>query len=444
MSSRTFAVQGELALSLADPTARQILFERSTSRDASVRDATSAIILAVRERGDAALFDLARRYDSARLAAIEVPGSVAEEALSQLEPGLRSAMERAARNIRAAHSAAEILPFMVETEPGIRITRRPDPLRRVGVYAPGGRAAYPSSVLMGVIPARVAGVEEVVLCSPPGPDGLPSVSVLAAAALSGVDRIFAVGGAGAIAAMAFGTDSVPRVDKIVGPGNAYVAEAKLQLGGFVAFDSPAGPSELLLLADDSANPAGCAHEILAQAEHDPMAAVAVVCTSEQLARDILRAVESLLLLQDRKEVILSSLQSRGALLWTTSLSAMTSFASDYAPEHLSIVLRDGEQAAAAIRTAGTIFVGATSSVAFGDYMTGANHVLPTGGLSRSYAGLSTLDFVRWTTVQSVSASAAAALCDDVATFALAERLPAHAAAALHAGGGVPGGRETER
>jgi histidinol dehydrogenase len=317
-----------------------------------------------------------------------------------------------------------------ESEPGVIVGRRPDPLGRVGVYAPGGRAAYPSSVLMGIVPARVAGVGEVILCSPPSRDtGAPSDVVLAAAALAGADRVFALGGAGAIAAMAYGTASVPRVDRIVGPGNAYVAEAKLQVSSAVAIDSPAGPSELLVLSDGSADPSLVAREMLAQAEHDPLAAVVAITTSARAAQVIVDALAAQLPEQERAEICRAALAGQGAVLWAESPSECIAFANSYAAEHLLLVVDALDDVLVQLRNVGTVFVGPSASVAFGDYMTGANHVLPTGGLARSYSGLSTLDFVRWTTYQRVTTDAAAELADAVGVFADAERLPGHALAA---------------
>jgi histidinol dehydrogenase len=284
---------------------------------------------------------------------------------------------------------------------------------------------------MGAVPARVAGVGEVVLCSPPGPDGAPSAVVLAAAALSGVDRVFSLGGAGAVAAMAYGTATVPRVDRIVGPGNAYVAEAKLQVSGAVAIDSPAGPSELLVIADFSADPQVVARELLAQAEHDPQAAVVAVVVGEEVAENVADAVRELLPHEGRAEIIRESLAAQGALLVAQTYDEAIAFANAYAAEHLQLAVAEPQQAAVLerLRNAGTVFVGETSSVAYGDYMTGANHVLPTGGLARSYSGLSTLDFVRWTTYQRVTREAAARLAEDVGVFADSEGLTGHAAAA---------------
>jgi len=405
------------------------LFERSTSLDDGVRRATEGIVDRVRRAGDTALRSMATEFDKVELDAIEVPRRAAREALDRLDPALRSALERTQRNLESVQRA--FLPVMEETspEPGIVVGRRPDPLDRVGVYAPGGRAAYPSSVLMGAVPARVAGVREIVLCSPPGPNGLPSSVVLAAAELADVDRIFALGGAGAIAAMAYGTESVPRVDRIVGPGNAYVAEAKMQVAGVVAIDSPAGPSELLVVADDSADAEVVAREVMAQAEHDPRAVVVVVAIGEAAASRIAAAIERAIDAEPRAAIIRESLGERGAVLVASSLEECATFAARFAPEHLLLALSNARAALPRFRNAGTVFVGVRSSVAFGDYMTGANHVLPTGGLARSYSGLSVLDFIRWTTYQEVSAEGAARLASDVGVFADAEGLPAHAATA---------------
>ena len=412
------------------------LADRSTSADPAVASRTAAIIQRVRTEGDVALVALAAELDGVALRTLSVPRELRQRALSSLESPVRRSLERAAANIESVHRAFLPRASEIEVEPGIIVGRRPDPLDSVGVYAPGGRAAYPSSVLMGAIPARVAGVSRVILCSPPGPDGLPSGIVLAAAELAGVSEVHAIGGAGAIAAMAYGTQSVAPVRRIVGPGNAYVAEAKLQVSGVTGIDSPAGPSELLVIADDSANPDSIAREVLAQAEHDPRAAVVILTHSDGSALEIRRAIEVTLATEPRRAIIEESLATRGALLWTESLEHALAFSNGYAPEHLLLALRDPDAALEQIRNAGTVFLGDTSSVAYGDYMTGANHVLPTGGLARSYSGLSTLDFVRWTTYQRVSAAAAIDLAPDVAILAEAEGLPAHAAAARRAGEGT--------
>lgn len=422
------------ALSSLDASTRRAIVDRSSTTDGTVRERTAALIAQVRERGDEALFQFALDFDRVTLTALEVPRSAWDAALASLDPALRASLERAAKNIAAVHAAFRPVETVCSPEPGITVGRRPDPLQRVGIYAPGGRAAYPSSLFMGAIPARVAGVQEVIVCSPPGPDGMPSPVVLAAAALANVDRVFALGGAGAIAAMALGTASVPRVDRIMGPGNAYVAEAKLQLVNSVAIDSPAGPSELLVLADASADADAIAREMMAQAEHDPDAAVIAVLAGDDvdaLASRVRDALAAQIAVAPRAEVVVQSLRERGAIVTVPMLSDAIVFANEWAAEHLLLVVRDDvrDSTLAALRSAGTIFVGASSSVAYGDYMTGANHVLPTAGAGRSYSGLSTLDFVRWTTWQEVTPAAAASLSEDVGRFADAEGLPAHAAAA---------------
>lgn len=405
------------------------LMQRGREGDAKIATRTAAILERVRRDGDGALRELASELDNVALGALEVPRALWREALRNLDPALRQALERAAANIARVHEAFVPHPAEVESEPGIVVGRRPDPLSRVGVYAPGGRAAYPSSLLMGAVPARVAGVREVVVCSPPDATGLPSPVVLAAAELADVSQVFALGGAGAIAAMAYGTASVPRVDRIVGPGNAYVAEAKLQLSAVVAFDSPAGPSELLVIADATAEPMIIVREVLAQAEHDPLACVVVILVAPAQPEPLLDLLRSAAATEIRGSIIGEALGSRGAVLVAESLDEAIDFANAYAAEHLLLAIADPHTAFTRVRNAGTVFLGETASVAFGDYMTGANHVLPTGGMARSYSGLSTLDFVRWTTYQHVSREAAARLGNDVALIASAEGLHGHAAAA---------------
>lgn len=394
-----------------------------------VRQETRVILEDVRLRGDAALQALALRLDGVSLKQLEMPGLLCRAALEGLSTPLRRALERSARNLTRVHRALLPQSCVLEVEPGVRVERRPDPLDRVGVYAPGGRAAYPSSVLMGVIPARVAGVREVVLCSPPGSDGVPSRVVLAAAALCGVDRVFALGGAGAIAALTFGTRSVPRVDRIVGPGNAWVAEAKRQVSAEVPIDSPAGPSELLALVDRTADVDAVARELRAQAEHDPDSAVVALSLDAATAARLVSAVGRGMDAEPRRDVISAALAGRGAVLSVQTLGAALDFVAEWAPEHLLLALTDADRVATRVRNVGTVFVGETTSGAFADYCTGANHVLPTGGSARSWSGLSTLDFVRWTTVQRVTRAAASALAEDVAVLAASEGLFAHAKAA---------------
>jgi histidinol dehydrogenase len=427
MSALSIAVRG--TITALEAPAQAILFDRTSASDPLVRGRTSRLIARVRAEGDVALFALAREFDGAVLRSLEVPRAAWREALEGLPADLRRALERAAANIREVHEAFRPQAREVRTADGAVIGRRPDPLARVGVYAPGGRAAYPSSLLMGVIPARVAGVGEVVVCSPPGPDGLPSAVVMAAAELAGADRLFAVGGAGAVAAMAYGTDTIPVVDRIVGPGNAYVAEAKAQVASVTAIDSPAGPSELLVIADDSASPDVITRELLAQAEHDPLAAVVLVTTSTALADRVEQLLSESVPREPRADIIRAALGARGALLVAPSLDAAVAFSNRWAPEHLLIATREPDALLPAVRNAGTVFVGETASVAFGDYLSGANHVLPTGGLSRAYSGLSTIDFYRWTTWQRIDRTVAADFAEITGIFADAEGLPAHAAAA---------------
>ncbi len=453
-------IRVDCALQALDRTTRNALLQRTALADATgaagspagavaagasrqvtdadtVRQRTRDIIARVRDNGDDALREMAHSFDGVTLQSLEVPRADWTRALDRIDAPLRHAMERAARNIDTVHRAFRPEAVEVEPEPGITVGRRPDPLARVGVYAPGGRAAYPSSLLMGAIPARVAGVGEIVVCSPPSPSGVPSDVVLAAAAIAQADRVFALGGAGAIAAMALGTQSVPRVDRIVGPGNAYVAEAKMQLVSQVAIDSPAGPSELLVIADGSASPDIVAREMVAQAEHDPdTAVITVVVGDEATVRPIRTALQQAVDRAPRQAIVREALTARGALLWVPTMDEAIEFANAWAAEHLLIAVHETQRDAvlSKLRNAGTVFVGEHASVAFGDYMTGANHVLPTAGLARCYSGLSTLDFVRWTTWQRVTPTAAASLAHDVGIFADAEGLPGHAdAARAHAG-----------
>jgi len=418
------------ALSALSPDDRASLVRRTSATSSLVRERTEEIILRVRSDGDRALREMAVTFDGVSLDAIEVPVALRRRALAEIDPVLRSALEHAAWNITLFHSAAPPRTVEVKTEPGVTVGRRPDPLQRIGIYSPGGRAAYASSVLMAGIPAKVARVSEIILCSPPQKDGYPAKVVLAACEIAGVDRVFAIGGAGAIAAMAYGTGSVPRVDRIVGPGNAYVAEAKLQVSRDVGIDSPAGPSELLVICDADADAETIAREVIAQAEHDVNACVVVVTLGDETASAVTDAIERSLAGVSRAEVICASLEQHGAVLCADSIAEAVEFGAEFAPEHLLLAVKDADRVLPDIRNAGCVFVGEQSSVVFGDYITGGNHVLPTGGLARSYSGLGPLDFVRWTSYQKLTRAAARRLSGDTAVLANAEGLPAHAAAAL--------------
>lgn len=408
---------------------RRLLLDRRPADEPQLQEQVRAILGEVRQNGDVALRAMARRYDGVGLEELEVPRRAWFEALDRLDPLVRKDLELAARNLEAFHRAQIPPDIEVEVRPGVRLGRRAVPLARVGVYAPGGRAAYPSSVLMGLIPGKVAGVGELVVCSPPGPQGLPPETVLAACAIGGAHRLFAVGGAGAVAALAYGTESIPRVDAIVGPGNRYVNEAKRQLAGEVVIDSPAGPSEVLVVAEEGADPRLCALELVCQAEHDPDAAVALVTPSPALWEGVASVLREEVSRTPRRTVVEEALARQGALLLADTLEDALDFAREYAPEHLALFTRNPKSDMEKIPTAGTVFLGQASAVAFGDYLTGANHVLPTGGTSRSFSSLSTLHFLRLYTWQEVDGSAAAELAPVVERLALAEGLPAHAEAA---------------
>lgn len=408
---------------------RAALLRRETPSNAETSETVAGLLAEVRRDGDSAIRAQTRRFDGVDLDVLEVPRSTWSAALDDLPPTIRGALGRAARNIDAFHGALVQGDVTVEVEPGIVVTRRSVPLERVGVYAPGGTASYPSSVLMGVVPAKAAGVREVVVCSPPAEDGLPPRAVLAACAIAGADRVFAIGGAAAVGAMAYGSESVPAVDAIVGPGNRWVTEAKRQVAGIVPIDSPAGPSEVLVLADATSDPVLVAAEVLAQAEHDPDAACAVVTTSEEVAYAVEAEVARALASAPRADVARRALRENGAVLVASSIEEAVDFTEAYAPEHLSIMTDRAREVAGRIRNAGTTFVGPNASVAFGDYMSGANHVLPTSGRARAFSGLSTSHFYRSFTVQEIDEGAAVRLAEDVAALADAEGLPAHAAAA---------------
>ncbi len=422
-------------------TDRALLLERRPRDEGALRDTVRDLLEEVRSRGDAALLRMAREFDGVELSDLEIPPARWTEALEALDPTLRADLERAAGNIEAFHRAQIPPEVEMETEAGVRLGRRAVPLPAVGVYAPGGRAAYPSSVLMGVVPARAAGVPEIVVCSPPGSSGEPPPEVLAACAIAGATRLFALGGAGAVGALAYGTESVPRVEAIVGPGNQWVTEAKRQVAGELRIDSPAGPSEVLVVAHPGADPERVAGELVAQAEHDPEAAVAAVTWDPRLLARIREALAAQVADSPRRRILEAALADRGALLLARDRTEALDFAEAYAAEHLALFTEDPRGDLETQTTAGTVFLGESSTVAFGDYLTGANHVLPTSGRSRSFSGLSVLEFLRFYTWQEVTPDAATALSGSVARMAEAEGLPGHAAAArsrgVRLGGGAP-------
>jgi histidinol dehydrogenase len=430
VSALVFSVAGRL--DELDVASRARLLERSFAPDEAVAATVRDIISEVATSGDAALLEMARRFDGVELAEVEVGRARRREALRRTPADLVEALQTARDRIEAFHRRQLPVADEVVLGAGIRLGRRPEPLPIVGAYAPGGRAAYPSSVLMCAVPARLAGVNEVLVCTPPSPacpDGAPADVVLAACELAGVDRVFAVGGAGAVAALAHGTASIPRADKVVGPGNAWVTEAKRQLVGRIASDCLAGPSELLVIADAAADPRVVAREMIAQAEHDPDAVVVALLTDASLEPALRGALADLVAGQPRGETVRAALASAGAILVAADRTSALEFASAFAPEHLLLLVDDPHDAMRRVRGAGAIFLGASSSVVFGDYVSGTNHVLPTAGQGRSASGLSVADFVRWSTWQQIDAAGAGALAGPAAVIAAAEGLPGHAAAA---------------
>ncbi len=428
-----------LETSLTDLTEdnKNLLFNRQPGEARELSDIVSNLIDRVRDSGDAALLEMVRDLDQVELDTLEVPKSELERAAKTIPGDLKDALERAAANIRAFHRAQIPRELKMEVEPGVKVARCFVPLDRVGVYAPGGRAAYPSSVLMGVVPARAVGVREVVLCSPAGPIGTPPIAVMAAAHIAGVDRMFAVGGAGAIAALTYGTESIEPVDAIVGPGNRWVTEAKRQVAGRVVIDSLAGPSEVLVVVDGTTNPEWAALELIAQAEHDPEACAVLLAETEEQAKAVRNALEPLVEQSPRKVIVDAALANQASLIWGGSREDRIDFIQRYAPEHLALMLTDAKSWLPHLTTSGTIFLGSQTSVAFGDYLTGGNHVLPTGGLAKNFSGLSAVDFMRSFTYQEVTHSAAARLGPVVGLLADEERLPGHAAAARARAEGPP-------
>ena len=404
------------------------LTARCTRQEEEIGERVAAILAEVRTGGDAALRRIVRRIEGYLPETFEVTRERRAEAAKAVSPQLKAALAQAKANIEAFHRAQLPAQVEVETMPGVRCVQRAVAIGRAGLYIPGGKAPLFSTVLMLALPARIAGCREVILCTPCGRDGRIAPEILYAADLCGVDRVFALGGAQAVAAMAYGTESIPRVDKIFGPGNRYVTKAKQLVGANdVAVDLPAGPSEVLVLADDEASPAFAAADLLSQAEHGGDSQAVLVCPSVEFARDTQRAVGEQLLQLRRGEAIREALrQSRIVVL--DSREKMIGFANAYAPEHLIISMRDAWDVAAQITAAGSVFIGPWSPESAGDYASGTNHTLPTGGWARAYSGVNTDSFLRKITYQELSRKGLATLSPTVIAMAEAEGLGAHAAA----------------
>ena len=393
-----------------------------------VGDAVSKIIEDVAKRGDEALFDYCERFDRVKLSSLEVSAQEIEEAVTSVSDNLKDAMALAAENIREFHSR-QLREGFTMTRPGIVMGQKITPIEKVGLYIPGGTAAYPSTVLMLAIPAKLAGCSQIVITTPPGKDGKVAAPILAAAKLAGVDRIFKVGGAQAVAALAYGTGTVPKVDKIVGPGNAYVAEAKRQVFGRVNIDMIAGPSEILVIADGTCNPAFVAADLLSQAEHDKMASAVLVTNSMELAEKVSGEVERQLCLLPRQEIARASIENNGMILVTKDLYQAVEASNELAPEHLEICVDDPIPYLDLVRNAGSVFLGKYCPESLGDYLAGPNHTLPTSGTARFSSPLSVDDFIKKTQFSCFSPDALRAVSDKIAVFARSEGLDAHARAA---------------
>ena len=390
-------------------------------------EAVGRIIAAVRDKGDAALLDFTRRIDGIALESLEVSGQERREAHGKVDRELIAALNIAAERVRSFHQTQLRHSFKEFIEGGLGQTVRP--LGRVGIYAPGGTACYPSTVLMTAIPARVAGVEEIILTTPPANGGYVPPATLVAADIAGVDRVFKVGGAQAIAALAYGTESIPRVDKVCGPGGLFVTLAKRMVFGAVAIDGLAGPTETLIVADDSASPDRCAADLLAQAEHDVLATAILITTSSRLAKAVDKWVTRQLEGLERSQIARRSLEGRGRIIVVSDMEQAIELVNIYAPEHVSLMVRDAPSYIERIRHAGAIFIGENSPGVLGDYVAGPSHVLPTGGTARFCSSLGVGDFLKLTSIISLSDEDVEALGPAAATIAVAEGLTAHARAA---------------
>lgn len=404
------------------------LLKRSPANYGSYEAIVAEIVEKVRTFGDQAVFDYASQFDKFALTAdnIQVTPDEIEEAYRALEPSLVGVYKRAAENIRSFHEK-QLRNTWIETRPdGSILGQRITPIERAGVYVPGGKAAYPSSVLMNIIPAKTAGVSEIIMTTPCDSTGKVNPGTLVAADIAGADRIFKVGGAQAIAAMAFGTASIPKADKITGPGNIFVALAKRAVYGHVSIDSVAGPSEILILADESANPRYVAADLLSQAEHDELASAILITTSLELAKQVSAETERFLQTLSRKEIISKSLENYGYILVAEDLKDAIDAANEIASEHLEILMKNPFEVMTKIRNAGAIFLGEYSSEPLGDYFAGPNHILPTNGTARFFSPLSVDDFLKKTSIISYSQEALEKVHEDIEAFAESEGLTAHA------------------
>ena len=397
------------------------IFARSVPKT-DVAGTVAEIIKNVRENGDKALFEYCEKFDKAQLSSLAVTKEEIGEALTLVEPEFLEILEKAAKNIRKFHSRQVRNSFIINDEDGIVIGQKIIPVDRAGLYVPGGTAAYPSTVLMDAIPAKIAGCREVVMVTPPTKDGKVNPVILAAAHVAGIDRIFKVGGAQAIAALAYGTQSIPKVDKIVGPGNAFVAEAKKQVFGVVSIDMIAGPSEILIVADGKSNPAYVAADLLSQAEHDKMASAVLVTDSAELEKQIP--------LLERREIARESIDVNGKIIVADTLDAAIEIANEIAPEHLELCVDNPFDKLDSIRHAGSIFMGRNCPEALGDYFAGPNHTLPTSGTAKFSSPLSVDDFIKKTQYTYYTKDALKKVAFDVAAFAKKEGLTAHAKSAV--------------
>ena len=396
----------------------------------NVEAVVAEIITEVRARGDAALYAYCEKFDGVKLSALQVTQAEIDEAMTLVEPRFIEVLEKAAENIRKFHACQKRNGFVVNNTNGVMVGQKIIPVDRAGLYVPGGTASYPSTVLMDAIPAKLAGCPDVVMVTPPGKDGKISPVILAAARIAGGDKIFKVGGAQAIAALAYGTESVPKVDKIVGPGNAFVAEAKKQVFGTVSIDMIAGPSEILVVADATAEPAYVAADLLSQAEHDKMASAVLVTDSAALAEAVQAELERQIPLLERSEIARVSIDTNGKIIVADTLTAAIEIANEIAPEHLELCVDNPFDYLDAIRHAGSVFMGKYCPEALGDYFAGPNHTLPTSGTAKFSSPLSVDDFVKKTQFIYYSRDALAEVAEDVAYFAKQEGLTGHAKSAV--------------